>query len=187
MIRLKKGVEIPSKNIFYKGENLIVYRAKEAEDNTKEVVIIGDGCSFSLDSQNRVTYADPGLQLKTPKELSHIKKEILMTYFPFECAGLRQSGEEIAEFMNERIFNTYYHADFSGLQWHQFYNIICLLQKPESLGGLGCYYLKKRKHQNGDGIVTRESQRLTEVKAIEYFLLNKSHADFWDIIYSYLL
>lgn len=267
MIRLKKGVEIPSKNIFYKGENLIVYRAKEAEDNTKEVVIIGDGCSFSLDSQNRVTYADPGLQLKTPKELSHIKKEILITYFPFECAGLRQSGEEIAEFMNERIFNTYCHhdiqmfghsksgvcfgdlcknlqdtieittvsapfhgtiltmpeefekglfwfekmiyekiysdhqvdkdiaigseflktADFSGLQWHQFYNIICLLQKPESLGGLGCYYLKKRKHQNGDGIVTRESQRLTEVKAIEYFLLNKSHADFWDIIYPYLL
>lgn len=267
MVKLKKGLEIPREKIIHKGENLIVYRLKEAADNCKEVAIIGDGCSFSLDAKNRVTDFDPGLQLRTQKDLCHVKKEVIMMYYPFECAGLRQAGDEIADFMNQVVFNSYnssniqmfghsksgvcfaelsknlqdsieistvsapFHgtiltmpeefqkglfwfekmiyqkvysdhqvdrdiaigssylkqADFSGLKLHQFYNMICLLQKPDSLGGLGCYYLKKRKNQDGDGIVTKNSQKISQVGAIEYYMLTKSHADFWDIVYPYLL
>lgn len=267
MVKLKKELEIPSNKILYKSENLIVYRVKEAVDLYGEVAIIGDGCSFSLDSQNRVTFSDFGLRLYTERDLRSIRKEVLMIYYPFECEGLRQSGEELADFMNQFIFNVYHRskiqmfghsksgvsfgelsgdlqdsiqittvsapfhgtiltmpeefekglfwfekmiyrefysghqvdkdiaigsqflkkADFSGLKFHQFYNIICLLTKPESLGGLGCYYLKKRKHQDGDGVVTKNSQILSGIDGIDCFMPTKSHADFWNIIYPYLL
>lgn len=90
--------------IVYKSKNLIVQKLEKGQERNceKTLVVLGNGWNVSVDNKDKVTEHDPFFAI--PKEEVRLLKgksyEILTAYFPFECQGIDQTGQELAQFIN---------------------------------------------------------------------------------------
>ena len=89
-------------NVLYKNNNLIIQKLKKGR--AKTLIVMGNGWNVSLDDNNRITKHDPIFQI--PKgDLKLLygcmrNYEVITAYFPFECEGIDQSAEVLADFLN---------------------------------------------------------------------------------------
>lgn len=90
------------KRIAYKSNNLIVQTLDKGEKSKRTLLVLGNGWNVSVDKYDRVTKHDPFFLIpkKETKLLTGNGYEIITAYFPFECDGLDQSGQELAQFIN---------------------------------------------------------------------------------------
>lgn len=90
------------KGITYKSDNLIIQTLDKGEESKETLVVLGNGWNVSVNKDDRVTKHDPFFLI--PKEEAKLLDgngyEIITAYFPFECDGINQSGQELAQFIN---------------------------------------------------------------------------------------
>lgn len=89
-------------NVVYKSENLIIHVAKEGEEESKRLVILGSGYSLSIDEENRIESHDPLMIFPSMKQYSK-GTTVMSIYYPFQSRGLEEAGRELSNFINSEL------------------------------------------------------------------------------------
>ncbi len=91
--------------ILYKSENVILQVLEQKED-AKNVVILGEGYSESVNEDGKITECDP-LMFKPNKKLFNDDTQVIYVYYPFDTKKQQErlgvAGREIAKYINENL------------------------------------------------------------------------------------
>lgn len=87
------------RNVILKTKNIIIQEVRKSSDNTcKTCIIMGSGYSLSVDDENNIIHKDP--LLFPPSGNNYGDYTVLSLFYPFECEGLSNAAEELANYIN---------------------------------------------------------------------------------------
>ena len=92
-------------NVLYKTQDILILNVNACANKIRQTAyIVCEGASMSADKYNIPCRWDPFLSIPNEKEFKRISEgDIFLMYFPFECRGLQQAGEELAEYINKNM------------------------------------------------------------------------------------
>lgn len=88
--------------VLYNSPNLLLVETRRRTE--KAAYIICEGLSMSVDTKYNVPLKwDPYMTIPNAEGYPEQEGDIIMMYFPFECAGLKEAGIELAEYINSNM------------------------------------------------------------------------------------
>ena len=98
MRRIKVIDNMRINTVLYKSSNLLLLGLRNNESDT--AFIVCEGLSMDVNDENFICQWDPGMSIPTQKGYLELEGDIILMYFPFDCEGLENAGEELASYIN---------------------------------------------------------------------------------------
>ena len=102
MRRIKVIDNMRINTVLYKSSNLLLLGLRNNESDI--AFIVCEGLSMDVNDENFICQWDFGMSIPTQKEYPEFKGDILLMYFPFDCEGLENAGEELASYINWNMY-----------------------------------------------------------------------------------
>ncbi len=88
--------------VLYNSSNLLLIETRRSKENI--AYMLCDGMSMSMDKKYNIPVKwDPYMTIPTIEGYPELKGDLIMIYFPFECAGLKEAGLELATYINDNM------------------------------------------------------------------------------------
>ena len=101
-MRKKVDENLYIKTVLYKTTNVLLLGITNYEYQDRAFIIC-EGFSLSVNGQNHPCQWGKNLTIPDEREYARLPGNIIAMYFPFECQGLQQAGEDLAFYINENM------------------------------------------------------------------------------------
>lgn len=98
-VRIDEKLNIDT--VLYKTPNTLLLGLRSNKSDI--AFIVCEGTSMSVDDENHPCKWGKHLTIPGEKEYNLLEGDVITMYFPFECKGLQQAGEDLAYYINENM------------------------------------------------------------------------------------
>ena len=100
-MRIRVDEKLNIDTVLYKTPNTLLLGLRNKSSDI--AFIVCEVTSMSVDDENHPCKWGKHLTIPSRKEYNLLKGDVITMYFPFECKGLQQAGEDLAFYINENM------------------------------------------------------------------------------------